>query len=151
MQVGPRSRPGRQPGRLHRFRDLSGLMCSALATATSSAATDRSRWTGRSRATPALLELRDWLVCQGVTLVMTEAPRRQLRDLTRYRRALTRGRTREKQRAEKVLEDAQIKLSSVITDIFGASGAGTYVSWNWNRGNRKRAGRRKDYPAAGPA
>jgi transposase len=132
--------------------------------------------------TPALLELRDWLVCQGVTRVVMEAtsaywkppfylleddvecwvvnardvknvpgrpktdkldavwlcklaergmlrpsfiPRRagrQLRDLTRYRRTLTHERTREKQRAEKLLEDAQVKLSSVISDIFGASG-----------------------------
>jgi transposase len=132
--------------------------------------------------TPALLELRDWLICQGVTLVVMEAtsaywkppfylleddiecqvvnardvknvpgrpktdkldsvwlcklaergmlrasfipprPQRQLRDLTRYRRTLTHERTREKQRVEKLLEDAQIKLSSVISDIFGASG-----------------------------
>jgi len=49
-------------------------------------------------------------------------PQRQLRDLTRYRRTLTQERTREKQRAEKLLEDAQIKLSSVISDIFGVSG-----------------------------
>lgn len=49
-------------------------------------------------------------------------PIRQLRDLTRYRRSLVRERTREKQRVEKLLEDAQIKLSSVITDIFGVSG-----------------------------
>jgi transposase len=35
---------------------------------------------------------------------------------------LTQERTREKQRAEKLLEDAQIKLSSVISDIFGVSG-----------------------------
>jgi transposase len=49
-------------------------------------------------------------------------PIRQLRDLTRYRRSLIRERTREKQRVEKLLEDAQIKLSSVISDIFGVSG-----------------------------
>jgi transposase len=47
---------------------------------------------------------------------------RQLRDLTRYRRSLIRERTREKQRVEKLLEDAQIKLSSVISDLFGVSG-----------------------------
>ena len=47
---------------------------------------------------------------------------RELRDLCRYRRTLIQERTREKQRAEKLLEDAQIKLSSVISDIFGASG-----------------------------
>jgi transposase len=49
-------------------------------------------------------------------------PIRQLRDLTRYRRSLIRERTREKQRLEQLLEDAQIKLSSVISDIFGVSG-----------------------------
>jgi transposase len=49
-------------------------------------------------------------------------PIRQLRDLTRYRRTLVRERTREKQRLEKLLEDAQIKLSSVISDVFGVSG-----------------------------
>jgi transposase len=47
---------------------------------------------------------------------------RRLRDLTRYRRSLIRDRTREMQRVEKLLEDAQIKLSSVISDIFGVSG-----------------------------
>jgi len=132
--------------------------------------------------TPELLELRDWLTCQGVTRVVMEAtsaywkppfylleddiecwvvnardvrnvpgrpktdkidavwlaklaergmlrpsfiparPQRQLRDLTRYRRTLVHERIREKQRAEKLLEDAQVKLSSVISDIFGASG-----------------------------
>ena len=47
---------------------------------------------------------------------------RQLRDLSRYRRTLVHDQTREKQRAEKLLEDTQIKLSSVISDIFGISG-----------------------------
>jgi transposase len=49
-------------------------------------------------------------------------PIRQLRDLTRYRRSLIQDRTREMQRVEKLLEDAQIKLSSVASDIFGVSG-----------------------------
>jgi transposase len=49
-------------------------------------------------------------------------PIRQLRDLTRYRRVLTQDRARNKQRLEKTLEDAQIKLSSVISDIHGVSG-----------------------------
>ena len=49
-------------------------------------------------------------------------PVRQLRDLTRSRAVLTHERTRHKQRAEKLLEDAQIKLSTVISDIFGVSG-----------------------------
>ena len=42
-----------------------------------------------------------------------------LRDLCRYRRTLIQERTREKQRVEKLLEDTQIKLSAVISDIFG--------------------------------
>jgi transposase len=133
--------------------------------------------------TGALLELRDWLVCEGVTRVVMESTsaywkppfyvledavaecwlvnarevrnvpgrpktdkldavwlcklaergmvrpslvpppwQRELRDLCRYRRTLVQERTREKQRAEKLLEDAQVKLSSVISDIFGVSG-----------------------------
>ena len=133
--------------------------------------------------TRALLELRDWLVCQGVTLCVMEATstywkppfylledaiaecwvvnardvknvpgrpktdrldavwlgklaergmlrpsfvppvwQRELRDLCRYRRTLIHERTREKQQAEKLLEDTQIKLSAVISDIFGVSG-----------------------------
>ena len=42
---------------------------------------------------------------------------------TRYRRELTEERTREKQRAEKLLESAQlIKISSVLTDLHGVTG-----------------------------
>src|SRR4030095_15753568 len=47
---------------------------------------------------------------------------RQLRDVTRYRADLVGVRTAEKQRVEKLLEDAQIKLSVVASDIFGVSG-----------------------------
>lgn len=49
-------------------------------------------------------------------------PIRVLRDLTRYRRSQCREATREKQRVEKLLEDAGIKLSVVASDIFGKSG-----------------------------
>ena len=49
-------------------------------------------------------------------------PIRRLRDLTRYRADLVAARTAEKQRAEKLLEDACIKLSAVVSDIFGVSG-----------------------------
>ncbi|MPZ94792.1 MAG: IS110 family transposase [Propionibacteriales bacterium] len=49
-------------------------------------------------------------------------PIRELRDLTRTRTAITRERSREVQRLEKLLEDAGIKLSSVATDIMGVSG-----------------------------
>jgi transposase len=47
---------------------------------------------------------------------------RLIRLHTRYRRDLTEERTREKQRAEKLLESAAIKLSSVVTDLHGVTG-----------------------------
>jgi transposase len=47
---------------------------------------------------------------------------RELRDLTRYRTKLIQTVTAEKQRIQKILEDANIKLSSVAADIFGVSG-----------------------------
>jgi transposase len=47
---------------------------------------------------------------------------RRLRDMARYRADLVGVRTAEQQRVEKLLEDAQIKLSVVASDIFGASG-----------------------------
>ncbi|MEU0284040.1 IS110 family transposase [Streptomyces sp. NPDC006195] len=49
-------------------------------------------------------------------------PIRRLRDLTRYRVDLVNTRTAEKNRVEKLLEDAQIKLSVIASDIFGVSG-----------------------------
>src|SRR6266568_2256303 len=49
-------------------------------------------------------------------------PIRELCNLTRYRRSLIRDRTREMQRVEKLLEDAQIKITSVVSDVFGVSG-----------------------------
>ncbi|MEU4626957.1 IS110 family transposase, partial [Actinoplanes sp. NPDC023801] len=49
-------------------------------------------------------------------------PIRQLRDVTRYRRSLIREQTREYQRLEKLLEDAQIKLTSVISGLDTVSG-----------------------------
>jgi len=49
-------------------------------------------------------------------------PFRRLRDLTRYRADLVAARTAEKNQVEKLLEDAQIKLSVVVSDIFGVSG-----------------------------
>ena len=47
---------------------------------------------------------------------------RRLRDLTRYRIDLVGVRTAEKNRVEKLLEDACLKLSVVASDIFGVSG-----------------------------
>jgi transposase len=47
---------------------------------------------------------------------------RELRDLTRYRGQQARDRTREINRLCKVLEDAGLKLKSVVSDVMGASG-----------------------------
>src|SRR5262245_32231337 len=49
-------------------------------------------------------------------------PQRELRDLTRYRKSLVWERAREANRLQKILEDANIKLASVATDVLGASG-----------------------------
>ncbi len=51
-----------------------------------------------------------------------EVTQRDLRELTRYRRHLIQERTQEANRVHKVLQDANLKLSSVATDILGVSG-----------------------------
>ncbi len=50
------------------------------------------------------------------------APIREVREITRYRKSLVQAKTSEINRAEKVLEAANIKLSTVVSDILGASG-----------------------------
>lgn len=47
---------------------------------------------------------------------------RDLRDLTRYRKKLIHHRTSEQNRIHKILQDANIKLTSVLSNIFGVSG-----------------------------
>src|SRR5437870_5075360 len=47
---------------------------------------------------------------------------RELRDLTRRRRRLVGDGTAEKNRVQKILEDANVKLGNVLSDVFGASG-----------------------------
>ncbi len=47
---------------------------------------------------------------------------RQLREITRYRRQLIEERSREVQRLQKLLEDANVKLSSVASDVLGMTG-----------------------------
>jgi transposase len=49
-------------------------------------------------------------------------PIREVRDLTRYRKALIQDRTRVANRLHKALEDAGVKLASVASDILGVSG-----------------------------
>jgi transposase len=47
---------------------------------------------------------------------------RELRDLTRRRARLQGAGTAEKNRVQKILEDANVKLGNVLSDVFGASG-----------------------------
>jgi transposase len=51
-----------------------------------------------------------------------EEPQRDLRDLIRYRTSLVQERAREINRVQKVLEDANVKLSSVASNVLGVSG-----------------------------
>lgn len=51
-----------------------------------------------------------------------DRPQRELRELIRYRRGLIQQRAQVVNRVQKVLEGANIKLSSVATDVMGASG-----------------------------
>jgi len=48
---------------------------------------------------------------------------RDLRDLTRYHRKLTQSISADKNRMIKILEDGNIKLSMVLTDVHGVSGS----------------------------
>src|SRR6202049_4077989 len=47
---------------------------------------------------------------------------RELRDLTRHRKRLLGAGTSERNRVQKVLEDANVKLGNVLSDLFGVSG-----------------------------
>jgi transposase len=51
-----------------------------------------------------------------------DLPQREVREFVRYRTHLIEERTREVNRVHKVLEDANIKLSSVASDVMGVSG-----------------------------
>lgn len=50
------------------------------------------------------------------------APIRELRELCRYKKKLIGQRVSERNRLHKVLEDANIKMASVMSDVFGVSG-----------------------------
>jgi transposase len=47
---------------------------------------------------------------------------RDLRDLVRYRRSIVQARSAERNRLQKLLETANVKLGSVASDVFGKSG-----------------------------
>jgi transposase len=49
-------------------------------------------------------------------------PIRELREITRYRKKLVNQRTAERNRIQKFLEDANIKIGSILSDLFGVSG-----------------------------
>lgn len=73
---------------------------------------------------------------------------RELRDLTRCRTAVITARGREAQRLEKELEDTGLKLSSVISDITGATGRAIINALVQGSVTR---GRWPTSPCAGPA
>jgi transposase len=64
------------------------------------------------------------LLCHGLlrSSFVPPKPIRELRDLTRYRRKLVESQTAERNRMLKLLQTANIKLSSVVCDVFGVSG-----------------------------
>ncbi|MCA1681237.1 MAG: IS110 family transposase [Actinobacteria bacterium] len=63
------------------------------------------------------------LACGLLKGSLVPPPRiRELRDLTRYRKALIYERSRAVNRLHKLLEDAGVKLSCVATDVMGVSG-----------------------------
>jgi len=64
------------------------------------------------------------LLCHGLlrSSFVPPKPIRELRDLVRYRRKLVQSQAAERNRLLKVLEDSNIKLASVATDVFGLSG-----------------------------
>jgi len=69
----------------------------------------------------------EWIAeCMQVGLLrgsfIPERPQRELRELTRHRRNLIQERSQVVNRMEKLLEGANIKLSSVISDLSGATG-----------------------------
>jgi len=57
--------------------------------------------------------------------------------LTRYRIELVGSRNAKKNRVEKLLEDASIKLSAVASDIFGVSGRAMMAALIAGKGNPK--------------
>jgi transposase len=64
------------------------------------------------------------LVAHGLIRSSFVPPRpiQELRDLTRTRKQMTRERGQHVQRLQKVLEDANVKLTNVLSDLTGASG-----------------------------
>ncbi len=67
-----------------------------------------------------LAQLLEWGLLKSS--LVPPAPLRDLRELTRYRKRQIEDRTQEVNRLYRVLEDAGLKLASVISDVMGRSG-----------------------------
>ncbi len=93
------------------------------------------------------------LVCCGLIRpsFVPPKPLRELRELLRYRRKLMEVQAAERNRLQRLLESANIKLGSVATDVFGVSGRAMlraliegrprlwrWLSWRSGRLRRKR-------------
>ncbi|MFD1906843.1 transposase [Paenibacillus rhizoplanae] len=65
---------------------------------------------------------------------------RDLRDLTRYRSKMVQAVTAEKNRIHKILQDANIKLTTFMSDLYGGFGTGPAPEDHGRRG-RRRSGR----------
>src|SRR6059036_3081196 len=70
---------------------------------------------------------------------------RELRDLTRRRQTLLQNGTQERNRVQKVLEDANVKIGNVLSDVFGMSGQAMLEALlgkqaQYGRGSRLGAG-----------
>ena len=77
------------------------------------------------------------------------APVQELRDLTRTRKQLVREIAQHTQRIQKILEDANIKLTGVISDMLGTSGRAMLDALVARRDRSRTAGRADQRPAEG--
>ena len=77
-------------------------------------------------------------------------PIQELRDLTRTRRELAREIVRHTQRIQATLEEANIKLTSVISDILGLSGRRILRAIVAGESDRRGTGRAAPFPARMP-
>jgi transposase len=74
----------------------------------------------------------DWNDCRGLAHLLRHGlirasfipskPVRELRDLTRRRKQILSNAGSERNRVQKVLEEANVKIGSVLSDVFGVSG-----------------------------
>src|SRR5207249_4466160 len=63
---------------------------------------------------------------------------RELRDLTRRRRTLLSDGAAERNRVQKILEDANVKIGNVLTDVFGVSGQAMLEAFSGKEAERGR-------------